>query len=76
MGLFSRIMESQFAAAGLDLDFVQDNHSRCASLAKSPPKCADLTAAPRQSFEDEEDFDALTSRFAHAKSFQDNGPAA
>lgn len=35
-----------------------------ASLDKSLAKCAKLTPAPRQSFEDEETFDALTSRFA------------
>jgi hypothetical protein len=34
------------------------------SLEKSLAKCAKLTPAPRQSFEDEETFDALTSRFA------------
>ena len=34
------------------------------SLEKSLIKCAKLTPAPRQSFEDEETFDALTSRFA------------
>ena len=34
------------------------------SLEKSLTKCANLTPAPRQSFEDEETFDALTSRFA------------
>jgi len=35
-----------------------------ASLQRSLAKCADLTPSPRQSFEDEETFDALTSRFA------------
>jgi hypothetical protein len=35
-----------------------------ASLERSLVKCADLTPTPRQSFEDEEIFDALTSRFA------------
>jgi hypothetical protein len=35
-----------------------------ASLERSLVKCANLTPAPRQSFEDEETFDALTSRFA------------
>lgn len=34
------------------------------SLEKSLAKCAKLTPAPPQSFEDEETFDALTSRFA------------
>jgi len=34
------------------------------SLDKSLAKCAKLTPAPRQSSEDEETFDALTSRFA------------
>jgi hypothetical protein len=34
------------------------------SLENSLIKCAKLTPAPRQSFEDEETFDALTSRFA------------
>ena len=34
------------------------------SLEKSLAKCAKLTPAPRQSFEDEETFDALTSGFA------------
>lgn len=35
-----------------------------ASLQRSLAKCAGLTPSPRQSFEDEETFDALTSRFA------------
>lgn len=35
-----------------------------ASLERSLVKCADLTPTPQQSFEDEETFDALTSRFA------------
>lgn len=35
-----------------------------ASLERSLVKCANLTPTPRQSFEDEETFDALTSRFA------------
>ena len=35
-----------------------------ASLERSLVKCADLTPTPRQSVEDEETFDALTSRFA------------
>ena len=34
------------------------------SLERSLAKCAKLTPMPRQSFEDEETFDALTSRFA------------
>jgi hypothetical protein len=37
-----------------------------ASLEKSLTKCADLAPSPRQSFEEEEGFDALTSRFARA----------
>lgn len=35
-----------------------------ASLERSLAKCASLTPSPRQSFEDEESFDALTSKFA------------
>lgn len=34
------------------------------SLEKSRVKCSRLTPSPRQSFEDEESFDALTSKFA------------
>jgi len=35
-----------------------------ASLEKSVAKCSRLTPSPRQSFEEEESFDALTSKFA------------
>lgn len=35
-----------------------------ASLEKSMTKCSRLTPSPRQSFEEEESFDALTSKFA------------
>jgi hypothetical protein len=35
-----------------------------ASLEKSMTKCSLLTPSPRQSFEEEESFDALTSKFA------------
>jgi len=35
-----------------------------ASLQKSMAKCSRLTPSPRQSFEEEESFDALTSKFA------------
>lgn len=35
-----------------------------ASLQKSMAKCSQLTPSPRQSFEEEESFDALTSKFA------------
>ena len=34
------------------------------SFQKSLAKCASLSPSPRQSFEDEESFDALTSKFA------------
>jgi hypothetical protein len=34
------------------------------SLQKSSAKCSRLTPSPRQSFEEEESFDALTSKFA------------
>jgi hypothetical protein len=34
------------------------------SLQKSMAKCSRLTPSPRQSFEEEESFDALTSKFA------------
>ncbi len=34
------------------------------SLEKSLVKCSQLTPSPRQSFEEEESFDALTSKFA------------
>ena len=34
------------------------------SFRKSLAKCASLSPSPRQSFEDEESFDALTSKFA------------
>ena len=34
------------------------------SLGKSLDKCAQLKPSPRQSFEEEESFDALTSKFA------------
>jgi hypothetical protein len=34
------------------------------SLQRSMAKCSQLTPSPRQSFEDEESFDALTSKFA------------
>ncbi len=34
------------------------------SLEKSVAKCSQLTPSPRQSFEEEESFDALTSKFA------------
>jgi hypothetical protein len=34
------------------------------SLEKSAAKCSRLTPSPRQSFEEEESFDALTSKFA------------
>jgi len=34
------------------------------SLEKSVAKCSRLTPSPRQSFEEEESFDALTSKFA------------
>ena len=35
-----------------------------ASLQRSMAKCSQLTPSPRQSFEEEESFDALTSKFA------------
>jgi len=35
-----------------------------ASLQRSMAKCSRLTPSPRQSFEEEESFDALTSKFA------------
>jgi hypothetical protein len=35
-----------------------------ASLQKSMAKCSGLTPSPQQSFEEEESFDALTSKFA------------
>ena len=34
------------------------------SLERSMAKCSQLTPSPRQSFEEEESFDALTSKFA------------
>jgi len=34
------------------------------SLQRSMAKCSQLTPSPRQSFEEEESFDALTSKFA------------
>jgi hypothetical protein len=34
------------------------------SLQRSAAKCSQLTPSPRQSFEEEESFDALTSKFA------------
>ncbi len=37
-----------------------------ASLEKSVVKCSKLEPSPRQSFEDEESFDALTSKFARS----------
>jgi hypothetical protein len=37
-----------------------------ASLEKSVAKCSKLEPSPRQSFEDEESFDALTSKFARS----------
>lgn len=36
------------------------------SLEKSAAKCAKLEPSPRQSFEEEESFDALTSKFARS----------
>ena len=36
------------------------------SLEKSAAKCAKLAPSPRQSFEEEESFDALTSKFARS----------
>ncbi|MEX0678420.1 MAG: hypothetical protein WD063_15175 [Pirellulales bacterium] len=37
-----------------------------ASLEKSVAKCSKLEPSPRQSFEEEESFDALTSKFARS----------
>jgi hypothetical protein len=42
-----------------------DSLGRAASsLRRSAAKCSQLTPSPRQSFEEEESFDALTSKFA------------
>ena len=56
-------MNSQKILRLLHAELVDLSRS-AASLEKSVAKCGSLTPSPRQSFEEEESFDALTSKFA------------